>query len=409
MGSRRNRLVYLVAVLALTVSLLAVGCTKEEETTTLTPYAIPVMTDITGPLSVEAVPVMQGLDLWFDYLNRYEGGINGREIVLRYYDTRTDPSLVRSIHTKLVGDLDPAIELHFVSGTASMIKDVLTEDHVVGYSAGGSAGAYIPPGWVFVGRSGMAEQVVNFTKWAMAKMELDRPLKMGFLLADAYWGREAELATPWLLANGVEVVGVQYMSMAPTDLTPQLLALAALEPDYVCAIHMDPGMRLMCEQNADLGTDLTFFGVPSWDATVLLDSPNPEVFEGMLQVFPLCQYTDDVPGITLLNDMVRETMPQIYPPGGVLAHGWIQGMVATRVIQNVVDEFGWEGVTGDNVYNAFIAMDDIDTMGMSAPLDWTENKKCGQTMSRIYEIIDGKPMDVSGWFEPEWAFTEGLF
>jgi branched-chain amino acid transport system substrate-binding protein len=145
---------YVLAIVALmTGCLLAVACEEEEEVTpTATPTAaatgtpaevqeVPGITDteiilgshfaLSGTYGAAYAPIRSGLEAYFRYVNLEEGGVCGRQIVLKVEDDNYDPAKAVEVVRKLVEE-DKVFAIVAGLGTAahSAVWENLNEEGI---------------------------------------------------------------------------------------------------------------------------------------------------------------------------------------------------------------------------------------------------------------------------------------
>lgn len=230
----------------------------------------------------------EGAELAVKYVNEELGGINGKKVVLKYYDDEFDESKIPMLYEKLITQDKVDILLSpYTSPFLAAAPVVNKYDQIMFCVAADSYSANEEFGQSIVniqmdsewkgGRwwKDVMDFFVNFDQWN-TDPSLEAPKTMAILNLEIAYGHEIEESVvPYLEENGIEVVYNEYFDPMETDWTPVVSELKSLQPDIVFCPHYFEGSVNFVETCVELDYSADYMIVEgmSWDP---ISWPNQE-------------------------------------------------------------------------------------------------------------------------------------
>ncbi len=244
---------------------------------------------LSGDVAHAGQMAFEGAELAVKYVNEELGGINGREVVLKYYDDEFDETKIPLLYEKLITEDKVDILLSpYTSPFLAAAPVVAKYDEIMFCIAADSYSANETYGQSIVNiqmdeewKGGMwwhdvAEFFVNFDEWN-TNPELEAPKTVAILNLEIAYGHEIEESVvPYWEENGLEIVYNQYFDPMETDWTPVVSKLKELNPDIVFCPHYFEGSVNFVETCRELNYSAPYMIVEgmSWDP---LSWPDPTV------------------------------------------------------------------------------------------------------------------------------------
>lgn len=229
-----------------------------EQAATEEPAKEPVVIGSTFTLSGDVAHAGQmtfeGAQLAVKYVNEELGGINGRPVVLKYYDDEFNETKIPLLYEKLITEdkvdllLSPYTSPFLVAAPVvakyDQIMFTIAADSYAANDAYGQAVANIQMDdkW----RGGMwwhdvAEFFVSFDKWN-TNPKLEAPKTIAIINLEIAYGHELEaVLVPYWESHGLKVIYNEYFDPMETEWTPIVSKLKTLNPDIVFVPHYFEG------------------------------------------------------------------------------------------------------------------------------------------------------------------------
>ncbi len=357
--------------------------------------------DLTGPYSASHNTLLKGAKAFVEWVNETEY-IPGVNIILDVYDHGMDVSKCLVAFNNAVSSKNKPVAgtAGNSSATAGALKSLAKRKKIPLVDGVSNRTILQEPGWVF-GYSPPYESWPGVAgKWVMANWKADskfewirkhyenRPPRLGYIGWDNAFGRALVVpeTRPYLKKIGIDFVGDEYIPMTPTDVTPQLERLRNADFIYFGMYSAD---HAVCLKNAArLGLRDKFLDI-SWPA----DSPYLlKMYAGPLAENTLIP-TLYQPLIEDWPDFLRESFEKsgLGEPY-LLGYSWgvVQFDIMFEAIRQASKVVGVKNVTGQDVYNALIKLEDYPAKGVSATITYTETKRWGPDFTNFYQIRNGK-------------------
>jgi len=365
----------------------------------LPPYVIPVATDSTGPFSSDQIIIFLGQQMAIAAINA-QGGIAGRKLAVRAYDTGSDNAKAVPVYNAMVNDVHPTVILSNFSGPAAAMLPSLNRDKVNLINVSGAAPLLEPPGYAFCARPDYPDELIAFANWLKTSLPAGKPMpKIALLLVNAAFGQASTRAVPVLESMGFQVVTQQFVPFSLVDPTPQLLAIRDAKPDYVWVVHALGQMAQIMTAANQLGlTKETTFVAPSVGGLVdVARISGVAATEGMMQVSPYASFTETkLPGVKAMNQMLQQDNPAQFPPGINHYMGWSTAALAAEALRIAVAKVGWDKLTGEDVHKA-LTSGKLDIGGVTFPQDFSKTRR-GTNFERVHKVVKGVPTPQSDWY-----------
>ena len=193
---------------------------------------IGIMGGMTGPAAASVSTMFQEFEYVFDYINEVDGGIDGVRIDYRIVDNKGTPEGAVLAYKELSA-WEPviylAVEGYYYLGVAQQIAEdqvpVLTASAIVPQ-------AYVPPSVLYSASLALADGLGAFVDYVKQDYAGTGNPKLGVLYWDLPSGQQHQMAIPYAMQQGVDLVPVQF-PIALMDLKPQLLQLQEAGVDYI--------------------------------------------------------------------------------------------------------------------------------------------------------------------------------
>ena len=311
-----------------------------------------------------------------------EGGVCGVMMELRLEDSQYDPEQEVAIFERYRAE-EPAPVLHLTygSGAAIALKERVTEDQIPHITAGLSDEAfYLPRGGYTFGTGPIySDQFAGFLTWLQENWADVKPAEAGddIVVGVVGWANAfgAGATTPTALAYaeslGINVLELESQEISPTaDVTGQLQNLLANGANviYVQSLSFGPA-QVIGTLRALQAWDSVVVGGVNWSLnTDVLNilGENAALMNGYYGVMPSYWWNDtDNPGVQMaLEDFAASGLPEAKKDVGyLLSYGQMFGVA--NILRHAMNTVGFEGLTGQAVFEAMQDMGTIDVGGMA--------------------------------------------
>ena len=311
-----------------------------------------------------------------------DGGVCGVMMELRLEDSQYDPEQEVAIFERYRAE-EPAPVLHLTygSGAAIALKERVTEDQIPHITAGLSDEAfYLPRGGYTFGTGPIySDQFTGFITWLQENWADVKPAEAGdeIVVGVIGWANAfgAGATTPTALAyaeeQGITVLPLESQEISPTaDVTGQLQNLLANGANviYVQSLSFGPA-QVIGTLRALQAWDSVVVGGVNWSLNtdvVNILGENAALMDGYYGVMPSYWWNDtDNPGVQMaLEDFTASGLPEAKKDVGyLLSYG--QMFAVANILRHAMNTVGFEGLTGQAVFEAMQDMGTIDAGGMA--------------------------------------------
>ena len=337
---------------------------------------------LTGPLSqILGDGFITGSQAAVDRINA-AGGVCGVMLEIRLEDTQYDPEQEVAVYEKFKAEEPaPLFHLSYGSGAAIALKDRVIEDKIPHITAGLNDEAFYIPrnGYTFGTGPIYSDQFAGFVGWLQDNWDEVKPegadddIVVGVIgWANAFGaGATTPTALAYLEERGITVLPLESQEVSPTaDVTGQLQNLLANGANVIWSQSLSFGPAQVIGTMRALGAwDSAIVSGVNWSMNtdvVNILGENAGLMDGYYGVVPNYWWNDtDNPGIQMaLEDFEAAGLPDAKKDiGYLLSYGQMYGMA--NILTHAMNMVGFEGLTGEAVFNAMQDMGTIDVGGMA--------------------------------------------
>ncbi len=228
----------------------------------------------TGQYAEYGKMFQQGFDLAVEKVNA-DGGVDGKTLGLKYYDTQSDAKQDASVAPKIASDSSIiAVVGDYASPASAAASPTFQQAGLVHYGFNNSAPTFTDTGdHVWTPQIGQ-----DVYQTANADIVAQKAKKISVVYIENDWGKQAyEYFKEEVEKKGVEIVYESSYLADSTDLSPILIPARDAEPDAVVDIGYGPDGALVLNTLRDkLGYTGEFFGGQETDEFLELAGDNAE-------------------------------------------------------------------------------------------------------------------------------------
>ena len=356
-----------------------------------------VLIDLSGPTSDWGKNQVKGQLDAMRWVNE-NGGINGKKLKLIVIDDGYKVPRGVAGYNRLV-DSEKVLGLYIQStGTTMTLAKKIVADEVATIAASFIAvvqnpakfpfSYYVSPSYNAMGRIAL--------KWIKDNWkDKSRNPKICFLYPDNKYGR-CILASckDYAKKIGVDVGPDQVINWPTKDATVQLTNMKRYDPDFAYITSTAMNGAVILKNAKALGIRTKFISnIRNFEESLITLSGGAA--EGTYGVHPIAPYGAPVPGMKKVVESHEKWHPKDKGTN-VYVEGWVNILGVTEALK-MADKAG--DLTPSGIRNAFEKFRDFDTGGLAPPLTFTATDHRASMAAKIYEIKNGKMVDVSGWIK----------
>ena len=356
-----------------------------------------VLIDLSGPTSDWGKNQVKGQLDAMRWVNEH-GGINGKKLKLIVIDDGYKVPRGVAGYNRLV-DSEKVLGLYVQStGTTMTLIKKIVADGVATIAASFTSkfqnpkktpfSFFVSPSYGTMGRITL--------KWIKDNWkDKSRNPKICFLYPDNKYGRDIlNVCKDYAKKIGVDVGPDQVINWPTKDATVQLTNMKRYDPDFAYITSTAMNGAVILKNAKALGLRTKFISnIRNFEESLITLSGGAA--EGTYGVHPIAPYGAPVPGMKKVVEAHEK-----WHPGekgtNVYVEGWVNILGVTEALK-MADKGG--DLTPSGIRNAFEKFKDFDTGGLAPPLTFTATDHRASMGAKIYEIKDGKMVDVSGWIK----------
>ncbi len=356
-----------------------------------------VLIDLSGPTSDWGKNQAKGQLDAMRWLNEH-GGINGKELQLIVIDDGYDTRKGVAGYNRLV-DSEKVLGLYIQStGTTMTLAKKIVADGVATIAASFTSkfqdpaktpfSFFVSPSYGTMGR--IALRWVRDT-WT----DTSRNPKICYLYPDNKYGRDIlDVCKDYAAKIGVDVGPDQVINWPTKDATVQLMNMKRYDPDYAYITSTAMNGAVILKNAQALGLRTKFISnIRNFEETLIELSGGAA--EGTYGVHPIAPYGADVPGMKKIVES-HDAWHAGEKGTNVYVEGWVNILCVSEALRTA-DKAGDLSPAG--IRSAFEQFRNFDTGGLAPPLTFTSTDHRGSMAAKIYQIQNGKMVDISGWIE----------
>ena len=363
-----------------------------------------------GPSNACMIPAAQDFCEWVNS----QGGIRGVPVDFEARDNGCDIAqgvaayeYFRSLEPKpVIGSFHPSF-------VAEALTDRVNEDEIVNWMNSPGNSTVFPVGYniaCVMSYPGALAATMDY----VAENWKGGDIKLGLLTVDNSFGRsifDDEVRRWCAERKGLDLVAEEVFQMTDTDVSTQVIRLKGKGVNWVfdnTGASLTPmisrsidSLGLLAQDFGDTTPGKMHRATDIWgldEACVRLGGGPGGVLDGLIGVRACASWHEtDCPGIKILT----ESFERHDRPADFMGHSyvfkWSKWYFITEIVGEIVDDYGWEGVTGERVRDKILNSQGFDAMGLQ---HFSYTPTCPYTTSgRIYQVQDGKPLPITGWVE----------
>jgi ABC-type branched-subunit amino acid transport system substrate-binding protein len=354
-----------------------------------------VLTDQSGPFAGASKGIAQGRQLFWDARNG-EGGVCDRTVEF----TVSDHAYNAQNATTLYADMQPNV-LAFDELLGSPMIDALLstidQDNALTMAVSFSSSVLASPSMVVTGATYDIE-MINAVQWLLDEGTIAEGDTVGHIYLEGDYGENALAGAQYAADElGLEIAA-QKVQPTDADLTAPVTALADAGASVVLLTTTPPQAASAVAVAKANGLDLSFVGSNPSFSPALLASPAAEALQSSyLMVSSIAPFASDAAGPTGVRDAFAAEFAGETPTHFVL-YGYAQGELMAQILETACEN---GALTRPGLQEAFQSLDDVDTSGLVAPMDFSDP---GQPPAREVHIlkpdasVDGGLSEVQGLF-----------
>jgi len=366
---------------------------------------INAMFDLTGPYSGTHQLEVKGFKKYTEWANEKEI-VPGARIVLDIVDTGAEVSK-GVVGFQVAASQKPRAVVsnggHSSNITLALLQ-IAKRLKLPIYGGGENRSIVVPPGWSFGHQACYEGQVAACAQWAKDNWKPDskdawirkhyenRNPRLGIIGWDNPMGRafDQKETRDYLKKIGVDFVGSEYVPLAPSDTSPQLLRLVKDKGADFIYFGMFPSSNGVVLKNAAaLGLRDDFQDFHFWAASIILlqkyvgDLANRSI---MLTGYKIDPAEWEIP--YFIEEFKKANVPMV--AAGIYGAGGSFMSVKFEAIRRAALKVGVENITGQDIYNALVNMKSFKPHLYHSTIGFSETKRVGADTAVMYQIQNGE-------------------
>jgi len=388
----KGKITTTMALLLVVALLLVAACAAPKQPqgeTSKGEIIIGILDDFAGPLaSICDIMTIGRLDA-IRYLNEEKGGIDEHPLQGLVIDHNMDATLIISGWDRIKAANAP-IDISTSAAAAAVIQSACEKDHLPVLSGGGLPDLVFPkqPSYFFSTVPwfyGIFDSVADMIQKDWTSKGETRPVKVGFDCIS--FGNYAKIYTKCgnLAADkhGFEYI-VTYTSMAPADVTTQVLQAKNFNCDYVYLMTPETGVIPWLKELDRQNFHPTIFGSTGLAANEVWQATgNLAVGTTAYQYSPQWQETN-YPLVKLAHELTAKWHPDVTWRAGHYMRGFAEVMVIAEALERAINTSGFDQLNGETMKMAMETIKDYDP-GIGTTYAWTPNDHQGVNGIRWYQ------------------------
>jgi len=368
---------------------------------------IGVLADMSGPYAPIVGSFRPGYIDAYKYINEEMGGIKGVPVEPLLRDNAGKVAVALAQYNELINRKPRPI---FIDSAFSPVAEALrpryVEDDMIGIHAGNLVAVY--PRANSYGYYPMYDETFGFScKWFKSNWKEKRNPRIGILTWDTAFGRAmlTERFFEYIKTIGVDLAGEpQLFGIREVDVTTQLMKIRSWKPDILMSCITAGGCLAVRKGCKEMGWDIPYLSNGIDKGTMNL---NPPIFEGCYVPRPSLSWDeDDHPAMKFLMEQFNKYNRTKEDKAVFYMIAWQNAAVEHKVMTEVVEKHGWEGLTTKNLKAAMNQVKDFLPWGGLTKLTFTAKRPLPRH-EKMYQIKNGKILPITDWLEmPDFLPTE---
>jgi ABC-type branched-subunit amino acid transport system substrate-binding protein len=354
-----------------------------------------VLTDQSGPFAGASKGIAQGRQLFWDARNA-DGGVCDRTVEF----TVSDHAYNAQNATTLYADMQPdvlAFDELLGSPMIDALRPSIDRDNALTMAVSFSSSLLDSPNIVVTGATYDIE-MINAIQWLLDEGRIAEGDTVGHIYLEGDYGENALAGARYAADElGLEIAA-QKVQPTDADLTAPVTAVEDAGASVVLLTTTPPQAASAVAVAQANGLDMSFIGSNPTFSPALLASPAADALQASYEmVSPIAPYASDAAGPTTVRDSFATSFAGETPTHFVL-YGYAQGELMAQILEAACES---GALTRAGLQEAFQSLDNVDTAGLVAPMDFSDP---GQPPAREVHIlkpdvgVDGGLTEVQGLF-----------
>ena len=369
------------------------------------------MNALSGPYAIATAPLGVGMSDWIGWYNE-QGGIKGVPVEAIPVDHAGDiPKALDAYADFLARDPRPPILHCGISGPAETLHDRFVEDGIINVTGAMSNKTLYPPANTFATGMTDPDRVGAVMDWLVDVWapKTGMPVKWAYCTWDSPYGRSpmCQEVLDYAAKRGVEIVAKEVFAINNFDVKTQLLKIKEAEANWVWCTGLSQVVAISANELGILTNDIwdttpgkIRIGASGANAEGIIRIAAEEV-EGQITCAGFTCWNDtDVPMVQLMRELHEKNNRKPEDAGSWYLFGGLATMLAMHVVEETVDEVGWDKLDAVTIKKQLLELKDAGPKGWSAMgaahYAFTEDKLSVQ-WGKMLIIQDGKVTPMSDW------------
>jgi len=356
---------------------------------------IGVMGGMTGPATASVSAMFQEMEYVFDYINEVDSGIDGVQIDYKIVDNKGTPEGAVLAYKEL-NAWDPVIYLAVEDYYYLGIKDqIVAGGAPVLTSSAIDPRAYLPPSVFYSVSVPLPDGLGAYIDYVKQDYTGSGNPKLGVLYWDLPSGQQYQMAIPYAMKQGVDLVPVQF-PVALMDLKPHLLQLQEADVDYIwmMGLTVNAAVAVRDVRGLDIKTPFCFNEYVEPEVLVGMVGPGAQGFMYYRSEAPFSEAPEAAEIFTAAYE--RATGESTWADNRI-SLTTISAMVAA--IRQAAENVGWENVNGPAVMAALDQLPEIDNWGNTGKFGFGPGRRLGISQVKISRFTADGTESITGWVD----------
>lgn len=398
------------------VPLIAVGCAPEavptppEATYKPETWTFYMTGDYSGPMGpINAAHIPWSID--FCNWTNERGGIRGVPIACVARDNASDLAsgiaaydYFRTLEPKpVIGSFHPAF-------VAEALRERLEEDEIVDFMNTPSNSTVFPVSYLIAAAPSYVGCMATTIEYARDNWK-GGDIKLGLLTWDNAFGKaifDDEFRKWCAEQEGIELVAEEVFQPTDTDVSTQIIKMKEKGVNWVFDNTNGHGPVVISKSIDSLGllaqdiNDTTpgkmHRATDVWgmdESSVRLGGGPGGILEGLIGIRSGASWSEtDNPSVQMIKQIADENNrgPELRNVSYMLK--WGKWYFVTSLVGELVDEYGWEGVTGKNLRDKMLNTSEFNALDVAS---FGYTPECPYTMvGKIYQVQNGELLPITG-------------
>ena len=354
--------------------------------------------DLTGATNEVGIPYANGVRDYVQCINEL-GGINGRQIELIDEDYGYNIERAQALYTRLVEEDEVLVIVGWGTGDTEVLRPRIAADEIPFMSASYSEELTIietAPYNFLIGVTYSDQMRIALRYILDSWTDTTRLPRVAFIYNDTPFGLSPiQDGRDYAAAHGIEVVDEQIVSLSAIDVTNELQAMAATNPDYAIVQETTAAASVIVLTSWEMDLP-TQFVLLNWAADEKLIRLCGEAAEGVLGTVSFSLISEDAPGLAEIRAFNQARGIDPATRNIRYVQGWVTMQVMTEGIRRAGDD-----LTGKGIREGLESLTDFQTGGITAPITFSPTSHKGATALRVYQVQEGEWVPITDYLEAQ--------